>query len=47
MKAKLINDTHVEGYLYQHSLEKKISGPNSSHPGIAYITGNVEVATDN
>lgn len=47
MKAKLINKTHIEGYLYQHSLEMKESGPNSKNPGTVFITGNVEIATDN
>lgn len=47
MKAKLINKTHIEGYLYQHSLEMKESGPNSKNPGTVFITGNVDIATDN
>lgn len=47
MKAKIINKTHVEGYLYQHSLEMKESGPNSKNPGTVFITGNVDIATDN
>jgi len=32
MKA-MINRTHVEGYLYQHSLTLKTSGENSKNPG--------------
>ena len=43
---KLCNRTHVEGYVYQHTLEKKISGPNSANPGTEYITGNLDVLTD-
>ena len=46
MKNKMINKVHVEGYLYQHSLEKKESGPNSKNPGTVFISGNVDVATD-
>ena len=46
MKAKIINKTHIEGYLYQHSLEMKESGPNSKNPGTVFITGNVDLATD-
>ena len=46
MKAKLNNKTHIEGYLYQHSLELKESGPNSKNPGTVFITGNVDIATD-
>lgn len=41
------NATHIEGLLYQHSLEIKTSGPNSSKPGTVYIAGNVDIATDN
>lgn len=47
MKKNFINRTHIEGYLYQHSLEEKITGPNSKAPGTKYIAGNVEIATDN
>ena len=42
----MINKTHVEGLLYQHTLEMKTSGPNSSKPGTVFITGNVDIATD-
>lgn len=47
MKKTMINHTHVEGLLYQHSLELKESGPNSKNPGTQYIAGKVEIATDN
>lgn len=40
------NKTHVEGLLYQHTLEVKTSGPNSAKPGTVFITGNVDIATD-
>jgi len=43
----MINKTHVEGLLYQHTLEMKESGPNSKKPGTVFITGNVDIATDN
>ena len=43
---KLTNKTHVEGYVYQHSLEQKVSGPNSNNPGTQYISGNLDVLTD-
>lgn len=45
-KATFINTTHIEGYLYQHSLELKTTGPNSKAPGTQYITGSVEIATN-
>ena len=43
---KMKNKVHVEGYLYQHSLEMKESGPNSKAPGTIFIAGNVDIATD-
>lgn len=46
MKNAMKNKTHIEGYLYQHTLEMKESGPNSKNPGTVFISGNVDVATD-
>jgi hypothetical protein len=46
MKKNFINRTHVEGYLYQHTLEEKVTGPNSKNPGTKYISGNIDIATD-
>ena len=43
---KMKNETHIEGYLYEHTLEIKESGPNSKNPGTKFITGTVSVATD-
>lgn len=45
-KKNFVNRTHIEGLLYQHSLESKVSGPDSKNPGTQYITGVVEIATD-
>ena len=45
MKA-MNNKTHVEGLLYQHTLEVKTSGPNSAKPGTVFISGNIDIATD-
>ena len=45
MKA-MINKSHIEGLLYQHTLEIKTSGPNSAKPGTVFISGNVDIATD-
>lgn len=42
----MINKTHIEGLLYQHTLEVKQSGPNSAKPGTVFISGNVDIATD-
>lgn len=47
MSKNFINKTKIEGYLYQHSLELKTSGPNSKVPGTEFITGSIEIATDN
>ena len=46
MKAKMFNQTHIEGVLYQHDLTLKVSGENSKNPGTEFITGNIEIATD-
>ncbi len=44
---KMINATHVEGLLYDHALEEKVSGASSKNPGTKFIAGTVDVATDN
>lgn len=46
MKKNLINKSHIEGLLYQHSLELKVSGENSKNPGTEFISGTIEIATD-
>ena len=47
MKKKMINRTFIQGMLYQHSLEKKVvNNPESVNNGVEYITGNIEIATD-
>ena len=43
---KVINQTRIEGILYQHNLELKKTGEKSKNPGTEYITGTVEIATD-
>lgn len=43
---KMINNVHLEGWLYEHNLELKTSGQNSKNPGTEYITGTVSIATD-
>ena len=32
MKAKMTNRTHIEGYLYQHSLEERVTKADSTVP---------------
>ena len=46
MKAKLLNSARIEGILYQHSLELKVSGPNSKKPGTEFISGTIDIATN-
>lgn len=43
---KIINRIELAGKLYEHALEKKVSGPTSKNPGTEYITGTISVATD-
>ena len=43
---KMKNVVHAEGYLYEHELEMKVSGPNSKKPGTEFIRGTIGVATD-
>jgi len=47
MKKNMINSVHVEGVLYSHSLEARVTGENSKNPGTPYITGTIDIATDN
>ena len=47
MKKKMINQTHIEGLLYENDLKKKVSGNDSKNPGTEYISGSVSIATDN
>ena len=46
MKKVMNNQTHIEGYVYDHSLELKTSGENSKNPGTQFIAGNLGIATD-
>ena len=43
---KMNNKCHLEGAVYQHALTKKVSGPNSAHPGVEFISGNLDIVTD-
>lgn len=44
MKVK--NETHIEGILYEHALEAKVTGPNSKAPGTNFISGTISIVTD-
>ena len=43
---KMVNNTHIEGALYQHDLTIKKTGENSKNPGTEFISGNIDIATD-
>lgn len=43
---KMINEVHLEGYLYEHNLEVKVTGKDSKAPGTEYLRGSISVATD-
>lgn len=43
---KKINETHIEGLLYEHKLSKKTTGENSKNPGTEFINGEISIATD-
>lgn len=46
MKKNFVNNTHVEGFVYEHKLEKKVSGDTAKNPGVEFINGTLSVATD-
>lgn len=43
---KSINTFHISGVLYESKLELKETGPNSKTPGTKYISGTIDIATD-
>lgn len=43
---KITNKTHYEGYLFSHTLEKRVTGEKSKVPGTNFIMGVLNVATD-
>ena len=47
MKKKFVNESHLEGYLYEHDLTVKESGKKSKVPGTVFISGTISIATDN
>lgn len=44
---KNVNQTNIEGYLYQHDLKAKVTGEKSKNPGTNFISGTIDIATDN
>lgn len=45
-KKTFINNTHIEGVLYEHDLQAKVSGDTSKNPGTPFIAGTISIATD-
>jgi hypothetical protein len=43
----MINRVHLEGVLYEHDLQKRVTGENSKNPGTEFIMGTISLATDN
>ena len=46
MKKNMINETRIEGLVYENKLTKKVSGENSKNPGVEFISGTLDIATD-
>ncbi len=46
MKKNIKNSTHIEGYVYEHKLETKVTGEKSKVPGTEFINGTLSIATD-
>lgn len=43
---KIVNRERVEGRVYEHNLNMKVTGETSKHPGTNYINGTLDIATD-
>ena len=46
MKKNMINKTRIEGWLYEHDLQLKVTGEKSKNPGTEFISGTISIATD-
>lgn len=42
---KIVNQTNIVGYLYEHDLEMRQTGAESKNPGTDYIRGTVSIAS--
>lgn len=42
----MMNTTTISGLIYENRLEKKVTGQNSAHPGTEFISGFLDIATD-
>lgn len=46
MRKNIFNSVHLEGLLYSHKLEEKVTKEGSKNPGTPYIKGSIDIATD-
>lgn len=46
MKERFVNKVFVQGYVFDHTLEARVTGPNSKNPNVPFISGQINVATD-
>ena len=46
MKERFVNKVLVQGYVFNHTLETRVTGPNSKNPNVPFINGQVNIATD-
>jgi len=46
MKSKMINNVILKGRVYDIKLVNKVAGPNANKPGANFISGDLEIATD-
>lgn len=42
----MINRCHIEGFLYEHDLQLRVTGEKSKNPGTEFIMGTISIATD-
>lgn len=43
---KCFNSVRLAGYLYDAKLEEKVTGPSAKTPGVTFISGSIDIATD-
>ena len=46
MREGFINRVHIEGRVFSHTLQKRVSGEASKNPGTEFIGGTLNIATD-
>ncbi len=46
MKEKWVNEVKVVGYIFDHDLQKRVTGENAKTPGQEFISGRIHVAVD-